>query len=144
MHVKSILEIFKAAGITNAERSNDNSALGVSLTDSGILKLAAYTSQLTPDLKRYLDYKLPYVQARAEARKQREAEQRQREAERQAQASAELDQHLIARLKRSNPSISDAEIKEMLPELRKRHFLAEIERQEDARTRSARGLLTVA
>jgi len=152
MKKPSIIEIFRAAGITEADRGSDNTtALGISLLDSGVLKLAAYTGELPPELRKYLADKLPYVRARAEAKKQREAEKRareteeqQRQAERQSQASAELDQQLIASLKRSNPAISDAEIKEMLPELRKRHFLAEIERQEEASTRAASRLLTVA
>ena len=155
MKKMSIKEVFRAAGITNAEYSNDNSALGVSLTDTGILKLTVYTGELPSDLKKYLEYKLPYVQKRAEARKQREAEQKQREAEqrqreaerqaeRQSQASAELDKQLVAKLKRANPAISDAEVREMLPEMRKRHFLAEIERQDEASARTTRGLLTVA
>jgi len=147
MKRSSTLEIFEAAEITKSEYSNDYSALGVSLTDSAILKLANYTGELPPDLKNHLDYKLPFVQARAETLKQREAEKRQREAEdkqrqaeRQAQASADLDHRLIAKLKGANPSVTDAEVKELLPELRKRHILAEIKRRDEANARVARGL----
>jgi hypothetical protein len=47
MKKPSIIEIFRAAGITEADRGSDKStALGVSLTDSGVLKLAAYTGEL--------------------------------------------------------------------------------------------------
>jgi hypothetical protein len=143
----SINEVLEAAGITKAEYSTDYSTLGVSLTDIGILKLARYKGELTPDLKKHLDYKLPFVQARAESRKQREvekkqheAEKKQHEAEKKAQASADLDQQLTAKLKGAHSGITDAEIKDMLPELRRRHFLAEIERQEEAKTLSRNGL----
>jgi|SRR5262245_10651339 len=149
MKMKSLSEICKTAGLKFGRASegahveaSQHEPTGYWIKDGKTaIALEPYADQMEPEVAKRVR-RLAELHRNGE--KIRAEREKQRQAERQAQASAELDQKLIAKLKLASPAISKAEIEALLPELRKRHFLAEIERQDEASARTARGLLTVA
>lgn len=70
------------------------------------------------------------AQQRADEKRAQIEAQRKAEAAREAALRARLDEELTAKLKRANPGVSDDEIQAALPEMRKRHQIAQADKAE--------------